>query len=173
MRSSTSSLSDRRAVLFGLAAVLAAAGLPGSAKAAYAGPFRGVAVDVGPMIARSGPGPFPSLVRAELTRALEQAFAGRIVPQDKRLPVLVVTVKSVSFSAFSGGTGGRGSHGGGDPGNDWFEGWITVGDETQPLLVNHASPGSGERFGVERDEALRLHGVLQATAYWTRRRLGG
>jgi hypothetical protein len=173
MKSSMSRSSDRRALLTGLCALGLSAVLPSAASAARrAGPFRSIVVDVGLMEAR-GLGPFAERVRVLLTRDMNREFAGRVTPNNRAAPVLVVTVRSVSLNGFAGPSGGRGGGRGGDGSSDFLDALLSVGRNTQPLLVSLASGGSAGRFGAVSDEDRRLAALTRSTAHWARRRLGG
>jgi hypothetical protein len=174
MKSWMSLSSDRRSVLragLGLAAAAAAGSLAGPLPARAQGfAIRGVSVDVRPLEARGLNG-FAEALGAAVHRQFLAQFGDRITG-DRRAPLLIVTLTSLSMNASAGSAGGRAGRGGGGGGeSDYLQGEVSLGGQSFPLLVQQYS-GNGGSWRDPNIDRRRVEALAFAFAQWSRRKIG-
>lgn len=158
--------------------IAAAAMIAASGPAAFARPasYSGVSVDVSDL-RRLGLGPYAEFVRAQMTRAMQASFAGRLGARGA--PTLVVRVSGVTLSGFagasSGGGGSRDSAGSGNEANDYLEGDALVMNgsnvvQRYPQLVTLPSSSGGATY-LPNNEQKRTAALCDAYASWLARAL--
>ncbi|GEP10065.1 hypothetical protein MGN01_19100 [Methylobacterium gnaphalii] len=137
------------------------------------GRFASVRVDVRPFLAEGG-GAQAEALRADLTLALRQAFAGRI---GGRGPSLVVVVRSLSLNAYAGsGNSGRGGRGGGGGSNDYLDGEALLVGANGQVLARHPQlavlpASSGGAWYDPASERRRIAAIAEQYAQWLVRTL--
>jgi hypothetical protein len=155
--------------LLALAALSAGVLTPVAAQAQGPGVFRAVTLDM------SGipPGAFETRrdLQACLSRALPQAFAGRVNPGARNAPVLVVRPSTV-FLANAAATTIRDefSSGSGTVSLDSLEGEAIVGGQRVPVIVS-ANPDFGAIGALGYASRVRTETLCQNFAYWVARKV--
>lgn len=139
--------------------------------------FSGVAVDVGPLLAK-GLGRYAEFIRTALLSETRQAFSDLLGGPGPRL---VVRITGVYLSGYVGGSdsSGRGSGGGGGGGsnNDYLEGEALIVGPRGEVLSRHpqlsAVPASsGGAWYTPGFEERRTAELARHYALWLRRDLG-
>lgn len=131
----------------------------------------GIEVDVGPL-AELGNGPQGEILRADLLRALGEAFSDRL---GGRGPVLLVRIKGLSINPYVGNGGGRHGLGGGTQ-SDYLDGEAILLDARRAVLARHpqlsATPSSAGGAWYDTDsERRRVTAIAEHYAGWLRRAL--
>jgi hypothetical protein len=162
----------RRSLLAAAIGTLAVGSTAASASTAYGG----VSVDVSDL-RRVGLGPYAEFVRAQMTRAMQASFAGRLGARGA--PTLVVRVSGVTLSGFAGtsGVGGNGRFGigGGNEASDYLEGDVVVLNgrsviRRYPQMVTLPSSSGGPTY-LPNNEQKRTAALCDAYAQWLARAL--
>lgn len=147
----------------------------GATAFARSGAYSGVSVDVS-NLRRLGLGPYAEFVRAQMTRAMQASFTGRI--GTRGAPGLVVRVTNVTLSGFAGlGSGGsnRFGTGQGSEANDYIEGEALVVNgsnviQRYPQLATLPSSSGGPTY-LPNNEQKRTIALCDAYAQWLARAL--
>ena len=131
-------------------------------------PAGGIYVDVRPLLAR-GLGPYAQAVRASLTQAMAQQFAGGLPPGQR----LVATIQSVFLTSW---TGQMDSDFLGP--SDSIDGWITLYAADghivlQRRITTELPAYSGGAWYLPNNEMRRTAALTQAFAGWARRYVAG
>jgi hypothetical protein len=162
---------DRRSFLGGAMACAVLASAARAQDAPVSARFRGVRVDVQPLVARGG-GASARLIAQVLPGKLSQSFADLIAPGDARAPVLVARIDTIYLSSFVDRTG---------PGFDSFgsmdslegAGLVVAGGQivaTTPLRVTLPASYSGANYLPDIDER-RIVSLSESFASWLRREM--
>jgi hypothetical protein len=181
---------SRRSLLFGLAAGTTVWPLLASTGSAQAGPLppdaaaalrlSRLAVDVAPLRAL-GLGVNADILGAALAAGLRRSFADRLVPGDRRAPVLLVRLSGVLLSTnFSGGgdNSSRRPHEGGGS-SDYLEGVGLIVDgrggviASYPMLSALAAGSSGAAWYDPQLQQRRMVALAGNYAQWMRRTIIG
>lgn len=159
---------NRRAVLAGLTATIAAAPLSltagaGRAFAQGGQRFSRIVVDMQPLIARGGSGA-AAIIRPQLQASLQREFSGRIGRGGPALTVRVHTVL-LSGSVVPGGRRGGGTS------SDYLEAEVIAGTQRFPLLVTQDALSAGGAWYLPDNEPRRLRALADSLAAWVARRV--
>lgn len=160
----------RRALLGAVALTACGTALAPSGAAAAApvvARFREVLIDVEPFAARGMPN-YSQRVAAKLRASVARVFAGRIAPNDRGAPTLVIQVSTVMLAAYSGGSS-SGPFGGAD--EDGMTGALIL-RSPQGAIVDRRShmatrdPGDAGEWRAADNEDRRLGLVCDMYAAW-------
>jgi hypothetical protein len=151
---------DRRALLRGLAAIVAGLSLPGlldpdDARAQGTQRFSRIIVDTKPLEARGGRAA-AAIIRPQLQASLQREFSGQIGGSG---PALVVRLQTVLLSLDTPSGRGR-------PMTDYLEADVVAGARSFPLLVTQDNVGD---WRSPFNEQQRLRALADSLASWVRR----
>ena len=167
---------DRRTLLVGLAALPLAACVGEGKPAPRVSRFREVRVDASDFAAKGVPR-YAQKVADRLRVAAAGAFAGRLAPEDRDAPVLVIGVSVVRLgSGVGGGFSGFGIDSSLDA--DTMAGNLTVLSASGATIDRRrhfatSNPASSGKWYLAENEDLRLDALCRLYAAWAAREYPG